>query len=99
MKFLSVRDLKGKSARVWKDLEGEKEMVITSNGRPIALLSAVNEQNLEEQLQILRRTRAVQALASVQRGSVKKGTDRLTQVEIEREIVAARKEMKNEDRT
>lgn len=99
MKFLSVRDLKGKSARVWKDLEGEKEMVITSNGRPIALLSAVNEQNLEEQLQILRRTRAVQALASVQRGSVKKGTDRLTQAEIEREIVAARKEMKNEDRT
>ena len=99
MKFLSVRDLKGKSARVWKDLEGEKEMVITSNGRPIALLSAVNEQNLEEQLQILRRTRAVQALASVQRESVKKGTDRLTRAEIEREIVAARKEMKNEDRT
>jgi hypothetical protein len=39
MKLLSVRDLKTKSSKVWKDLPDQIEMVITSNGRPIAILS------------------------------------------------------------
>jgi len=33
MKFLSVRDLRSQSAKIWKELPAEKEMVITSNGR------------------------------------------------------------------
>ena len=32
MKFISVRDLRGKSAEVWKDLPAEREVVVTSNG-------------------------------------------------------------------
>ena len=43
MKFLSVRDLKSKSSSVWKDLSNQKDMVITSNGRPIAILSSITE--------------------------------------------------------
>jgi len=38
MKFVTVRDLRLKAAKVWKQLQKEKEMVITSNGKPIALL-------------------------------------------------------------
>ena len=34
MKFLSVRDLRSQTAKIWKELPAEKEMVITSNGRP-----------------------------------------------------------------
>lgn len=34
MKFLPVRDLRSKSADVWKGLTAEREMVVTSNGRP-----------------------------------------------------------------
>jgi antitoxin (DNA-binding transcriptional repressor) of toxin-antitoxin stability system len=45
MKFLSVRDLRGKSAEMWKKLPAEGEMVITGNGRPIAILAAINEAN------------------------------------------------------
>jgi len=41
MKSLSVRDLKTKSSQVWKDLPEQKEMVVTSNGRPIALLLTI----------------------------------------------------------
>jgi len=29
MKFVSVRDLRGKSADIWRDLPEEREMVIT----------------------------------------------------------------------
>ena len=54
MKFLSVRDLRSKSAEVWKGLSVEREMVVTSNGQPIAILSAVTGDTLEETLRAIR---------------------------------------------
>jgi antitoxin (DNA-binding transcriptional repressor) of toxin-antitoxin stability system len=90
MKFVSVRDLRGKSADIWRDLPGEREMVITSNGRPIAILAAVDESNLEEALAAFRQARAVDAVASIQRRSVTHGTDALTMGEVEAEIAAVR---------
>ena len=70
MKFLSVRDLRSKSAQIWKELPGEREMVVTSNGHPIAILSAITEENLEESLVAFRQARAVEAVACLQRRSV-----------------------------
>jgi len=46
MKFLSVRDLRDTSARFWKDLPQEREIIITDNGKPIAILAAANESSL-----------------------------------------------------
>jgi len=91
MKFLSVRDLRGKSAQIWKELPEEKEMVVTSNGRPIAILAAINEASLEESLSAFRQARAVEAVVSLQRGSVQKGTDKVTLDEINAEIKAVRR--------
>jgi antitoxin (DNA-binding transcriptional repressor) of toxin-antitoxin stability system len=91
MRFLSVRDLRGKSAQVWKELPDEREMIITSNGRPIAILSAITESNLEESLKAFRQARAVEAVARLQRRSVEQGTDRVTMDEINAEIKAVRK--------
>jgi len=90
MKFISVRDLRGKSAEVWKNLPTEREVVVTSNGRPIAVLSAVNESNLEESLSAIRQARAAEAVMSLQRRSVKQGTDGITMEEIDREIRVVR---------
>jgi antitoxin (DNA-binding transcriptional repressor) of toxin-antitoxin stability system len=91
MKFISVRDLRGKSAEVWKNLPGEREMVVTSNGRPIAILAAVSESNLEESISAFRQARAVEAVASLQRRSLEQETDRITRKEIEAEIQEVRK--------
>ncbi len=91
MKFVSIRDLREKSGEIWKTLPGEGEMVITSNGRPIAILAAVNESNLEESLSAFRRARAVQAVASLQRRSVEQGTDRMPMEKIGAEIQAVRR--------
>jgi len=91
MKFISVRDLRGKSAEIWRDLPEEREMVITSNGRPVAILAAVNESNLEESLAAFRQTRAVDAVASIQRRSIARGVDALTADDIDAEIEAVRK--------
>ena len=91
MKFLSVRDLRSKSAQVWKDLPSERELIITSNGRPIAILAAISESNLEESLTAFRQARAVEAVASLQRRSAENGASTLTMDEIDAEIRAVRK--------
>ena len=94
MKLLSVRDLKTKSSQVWKDLPEQKEVVITSNGRPIAILSSVNENNLEQFLSAFRQARAIEAVTSIQYESVRKGTDKITLEEINKEIKAVRSKRK-----
>jgi antitoxin (DNA-binding transcriptional repressor) of toxin-antitoxin stability system len=91
VKFVSVRDLRGRSAEIWRQLPAEREMVITSNGRPVAILAAVGESNVEEALASFRRARAVDAVASLQRRSVARGTDALADAEIGAEIAAARR--------
>ena len=94
MRFLSVRDLKTKSSQVWKELAGQKEMIVTSNGRPIALLSSINENNLEQLLTAFRRARATNAVASIQYESTQKGTDKISMDEIDAEIGAVRSKRK-----
>ena len=94
MKFLSVRDLKTKSSQVWKDLPEQKEMVVTSNGRPIALLSSINGNNLEQVLTAFRRARATNALASIQYNSIQNETDTISIDEINAEIGAIRSKRK-----
>jgi antitoxin (DNA-binding transcriptional repressor) of toxin-antitoxin stability system len=91
MKFLSVRDLRGKSAEVWKEPPEGREMIITSNGRPIAILAAISESNLEESLAAFRQARAVEAVATLQRRSAEQETDRITMDEIDAEIRAVSK--------
>jgi antitoxin (DNA-binding transcriptional repressor) of toxin-antitoxin stability system len=94
MKFVSVRDLRGKSADIWRELPDEREMVITSNGRPVAILAAVSESNLEESLTAFRRARAIDALASLQRRAASSEAGKLSAADIEAEITAVREARK-----
>jgi antitoxin (DNA-binding transcriptional repressor) of toxin-antitoxin stability system len=98
MKFLSVRDLRSKSAEVWKGLAEEREMVVTSNGRPIAILSAVTEETLEETVAAIRKSRAVAAVSELQRQSVQKGKDAITAAEIDDEIASVRRARRQQAR-
>ena len=91
MKFISVRDLRSKSAQVWKQLPQEREMIITNNGRPIAIIAAISDSDLEESLSAFRQARAVEAVASLQRRSVEMGNDKITMDEIDAEIKAVRR--------
>ena len=90
MRFVTVRELRGNSAGIWRELSTEREMVITSNGKPIAILSAVSEETLEESLAAVRSARAIAAVDSMQRASVEAGTSRMSLQEINAEIASAR---------
>lgn len=43
MKFITVRELRGRSGQVWNKLARERDIILTSNGKPIAILSAVSK--------------------------------------------------------
>lgn len=91
MQFISVRDLRGKSAQIWRRLKQTRELVITSNGKPIAILSPTSEETLEESLSAIRTARAIEAVEAIQIQSVKAGRDKMTLDEINREIKAVRR--------
>lgn len=94
MRFVSVRDLRGRSAQVWKELADQQEMVVTSNGKPVAILSLVTDDTLEQSLQAIRRARAVAAVEALQAHSVRGGLDKLSLAEINTEIAAVRRRRK-----
>ena len=91
MRFISVRELRGRSALIWQELTVEKDMVVTSNGKPIAILSNTSEDTLEESLAAIRRARALVAVTAMQRGSLEADTDRFSSKQIEKEIKAVRR--------
>lgn len=90
MKFISVRELRSHSAQIWERLGAEGEMVVTSNGKPVAILATVAEGNLEESLRAIRRARAEEAVLAMQSQSVKSGTNGLSLEDINAEIAASR---------
>ena len=90
MRFVSVRDLNTKPKEVW-DKAKESDVVITSNGKPIAVLTAVTEATLERQLQALRRSRALMALEDMQKAAAERGLDGWSEEQIDSEIQAVRK--------
>ena len=90
MKFVTVRDLRGRSAEVWRELAVEHEMVVTSNGKPIAILTSTSEETFEQSLREVRRARAMQATSKLQQRSVAARRDTMSDDEIETEIAAVR---------
>jgi antitoxin (DNA-binding transcriptional repressor) of toxin-antitoxin stability system len=66
MKFITVRDLRTKPAQIWKALPEEQEMILTNNGKPIALITPLGESDLEMTLGAVRKARAEAAVRQMQ---------------------------------
>ena len=79
MKFVATRVLRINPGEVWRLLEQERDLVITSNGKPVGVLTLADEDSLEEVLATLRQGRAQSAVAEIRRAAAGQGLDRLTQ--------------------
>lgn len=91
MSTISVSDLRKRSAKQWSSSAKQGELVVTSQGQPIALLVPIDAESLEPTLSTLRSLRAVQAQAALQKAAERNGTASLTMAEIDAEIAAARR--------
>jgi len=89
VRFLTVRELKAAPGRLWRSSEDE-DIVVTSNGRPVALLTKLDESSFERELELRRRTRALLNLERVHRFAERHGLDCLSDEDIQAEISAVR---------
>ena len=77
MKFVTVRDFRTSPASIWKRLPSERELIITNNGKPIALLTPLSDETLEDTVSAVRKAKALNAVRKMQEISVSLGNDKI----------------------
>jgi antitoxin (DNA-binding transcriptional repressor) of toxin-antitoxin stability system len=91
MNLIAIKDLK-QPRRLKERLRAEKELLLTSDGRPVAVLVNVdNAEDPESILQSIRDSRSRLALSRIRETARRTGVSRFTPAQIDREIAAARK--------
>ena len=96
MKFVTVRDFRTSPASIWRKLPSERELIITNNGKPIALLTPLSDETLEETISAIRKAKAINAVRKMQEISVSLGNAKMTLEEINSIIKDVRGKQKNE---
>jgi len=91
MKFITIRDLRSQTAQLRKDLEKDREVVVTANGRPFAIMTRVEPETVEDELLALRRARAQAALSRIRAKAKTEGLDRMSMDAIDAVIARARR--------
>jgi prevent-host-death family protein len=94
MKFVSTRDLRNRPGFV-RALADKEDLVLTSNGKPVALLLGIDEDELEETTQIIRQARAKRALSRIRQDIASRGAERKLLSIVDREIRAVRSKRKS----
>jgi len=92
MRFVTVRDFRTTPAVIWRKLLQEPEMVITNNGKPIALLTPITDETMESTISAFRQAKAINAVRKMQEISASLGNDKMTLDEINAIIKDVRKE-------
>ncbi len=91
MKLIAIQDLK-RPRQLKARLQAEKELLLTSDGRPVAVMVNVDELDDPDLLaQALRDTRSRLALSRIRDAATESGAAKLNLEEINREIAAVRK--------
>ena len=95
MKIVSDREFRNEPGKVRKELD-KQNVVITSRGRPYAVLLPIDKpQNMEQVLELAERIKAQMALSSVRQKAIDNGLDKMTATEIDVEIEQVRKQRQN----
>jgi antitoxin (DNA-binding transcriptional repressor) of toxin-antitoxin stability system len=94
MHLIAIKDLK--QPRLLKQrLRAEKELLLTSDGRPVAVLVDIGPaEDPEGVIQAIRESRSRLALSQARDAARRAGTRDMTMRDIEREIASARKARK-----
>jgi len=92
MNFITARELRLNTPDIWPLLDKEREIVVTLNGKPVALLTGITGETLEDTLKAVRRARGEWAIRKLQESAVARGLDKMTDEEIDRIIKQTRKD-------
>ena len=83
MKFMSAREFRVNTGTMRRDLDRDEEVVLTANGRPFAIVSAVRPESFDKELRAIRGARAKVALERVRESAARVGTAEMPMAEID----------------
>ena len=92
MKYVTVRELRANSGKIWDRIEAGEEIVVTRNGKPFALLLHTEPADVGATLQAHRAARFGVVLERIYAHVIEQGLDTITAKDIEAEIAATREE-------
>ena len=82
MDFVTTNELRRESGKVWKKLERCKEIIVTRNGKLVALLISIQSENIESTSRALRWDRLDRLLTKQHANATVLGLDKLSMKEI-----------------
>ncbi|MBM4035059.1 MAG: hypothetical protein FJ291_25225 [Planctomycetes bacterium] len=98
MKYVSISDLRANTAGFRKDLEAERDIVLTANGRAFALMTWVRPDTLEEEVLAIRQAKAQAAINRMRARAKAEGRDKMTMAQIDAIIADIRREKREAKR-
>jgi prevent-host-death family protein len=87
---ISINELKQQPDENWLKSADKEDLIVTSQGQPVAVLLPINAESLEPTLSTLRSVRAMLAIEALQKAAEANGTSGLSTEEIDAEIDAVR---------
>jgi antitoxin (DNA-binding transcriptional repressor) of toxin-antitoxin stability system len=94
VQMIASRELSSKPGAVLSRVASEGTMVVTRDGRPMAILTPTSPESLVEDLQEIAFSKARRAVRNLRSRAGEAGIDSLSAEEIEKEIQAVRKSAK-----
>ena len=98
MKFMTLRDLRTKTAALRKELASEREMIVTANGRPFAAIVPIDPDGIEEEVRALRLARLGVLVDRIQARSKAMGLDKTSMDQVDGLIAKVRRERRQRER-
>ena len=101
MQFMTVREFRSNTAKVWRKLNREKHMVITNRGEPVAILTATDGRRVGDTILQIQRQEALAAIRRIREGAQRRGLSNMTMDEIDADIAEyrrARREKRESER-
>jgi len=92
LKFLSIREFRASTGQLKEMLSDSGRIVLTSNGKPAALIIEVDENHFEEVLDDIRTVQARRAIRNMRAQAKRTGLDGMNLDDINAEISAVRNE-------
>jgi antitoxin (DNA-binding transcriptional repressor) of toxin-antitoxin stability system len=90
METIAVREFRINPGKVWRRLKKSRRMIITSTGKPIALLTDIKGSAIEDELRVEALARGALAVSKLREHSQKKGLSKLSEKGITAEIKKSR---------
>jgi antitoxin (DNA-binding transcriptional repressor) of toxin-antitoxin stability system len=90
MRFISTRELRNRPGAV-REWAQKEDLVLTADGKPIAILMGIENDDVEQAALILRQARAQRALTRMRGQASRSGAAQLSGRALEAEIRAVRR--------